>query len=200
MTTVAILLCGLQTVQADRYGSLHLGLSIPATAQLTLPSGAAPQIDLKKGAAMGVAFGYHLTDQVRLEAEMGYQTASLSKFDFDLSQRGLKGNARSFSFLGSAYFDFTNSTTITPYIGAGVGLARVKIDDARFISPETRDPVNEGATVFACQLGLGASYHLTPEVNWDLGYRYYATAELPLEQADMSHASHNLYAGLRFAF
>ena len=200
MTAALVLLSGLQTVQAESYASLQLGLAYPAVARLTYPGGETAHRDLYPGAAVSAAVGFHLTERVRLEGELGYQTTPLSKFAFALEPHNRRGDARRFSVLGSAYYDLHNPTPFTPYIGGGLGVAWVVIDDAQVRSGATAEAVTERTTVFAYQLGLGASYHLTPEVKLDLGYRYYATAELPLEQADMSHASHNLYAGLRFAF
>jgi len=200
MAAALVLLSGLQTAQAESYASLQLGLAYPAVARLTFPGGETAHLDLHPGAAVSAAVGFHLTDRVRLEGELGYQTTPLSKFAFAIEPRNLRGDASRFSVLGSAYYDFHNRTPVTPYVGGGLGLARVAIDEANFRDGATTAASKESATVFAYQLGLGASYPLTPEVNLDLGYRYSATAKLPLEQADLSHASHNLYAGLRFAF
>lgn len=200
LTAALVLLGGLQTAQAESYASLRLGLAYPGAARLTFPRGETAHLDLHPGAAVSAAVGFHLTEQIRLEGELGYQTAPLSKFDFALEPRNLRGDARRFAVLGSAYYDFRNSTPFTPYIGAGLGLARVAIDDAHFRDGATAPAVTERTTVLAYQLGLGASYPLAAAVNLDLSYRYFASAELPLEQADLGHACHNLYAGLRFAF
>lgn len=84
------------------------------------------------------------------------------------------------SLFFNAYYDFKNSTSFTPYIGAGVGLAFVgaKVSvDGHIETPGFSDTWSDSLgkktrTNFAWNVGLGCAYALNDTVSIDLGYRY----------------------------
>ena len=86
-----------------------------------------------------------------------------------------------FVFLANAYFDLGTWWCVTPFIGAGVGTARVSIADFS----DTGDFINGGAQFhsldyagqaskwnFAWATHAGLAYRVTPSVTLELAYSY----------------------------
>lgn len=133
----------------------------------------------------------------RLEAAVGYQTNDIERTpggdvddDEDVSLSIL-------SFMANGYIDFgMPGSVIEPYVMAGAGIADVT---------RSEEGENEGDTVFAYQLGAGVGFTAIPNVVLDLGYRYFATAdvtfdEIPPDEIDATVSSHNIMAGVRVNF
>ena len=78
----------------------------------------------------------------------------------------------------------------TPYLGGGLGWANVEFDDG------AKDDDN----VFAYQVGGGLALEMMPLVTFDLGYRYFGTADPNIFGADVDYDSHNIMAGVRIGF
>ena len=140
--------------------------------------------------ALGIDGGMY-----RVEGAVGYQTNDVEvdpegPVDEDISVSIL-------SFLANGYIDIGMSgSVVEPYVMAGAGVATVTLSD---------EGVDEGSTAFAYQFGAGVGIQATPNVVLDLGYRYFATAdvtydELPEEEIDVTVASHNIMAGVRVGF
>lgn len=110
------------------------------------------------GYVLGAVIGTELTENLRIEGELSYEDGSGEyegkggSTDFDVS---------TLSLLGNAWVDFDTGSGLNPYVGGGVGVARVSIDDG--IS-------DESDTGFAYQVGFGARFGRAEE--FDLGYRY----------------------------
>ncbi len=104
------------------------------------------------------------------------------------------------SIMVNAYYDFNTNTPITPYVGAGIGYARVdvKLEEAGF--KHTKKSNN-----FAWQLGAGVAYEIDEHVAVDLGYRFADAGEvkdhtLPGEKYKMKAMNHEILLGARYSF
>ena len=88
-------------------------------------------------------------------------------------------------FLANAYFDLGTWWCITPFIGAGVGTARVTIANFQDSGVATLFPAEPGVNPslvsaangsgkwnFAWALHAGLGYKVTPDVTIELGYSY----------------------------
>lgn len=108
----------------------------------------------------GAVIGTSLSETVRIEGELSYLGAPGDEecfgkcvvTDFDIS---------TLTLLGNAWVDFDAGTGLKPYVGGGLGLARVSIDSG----------FSEGGdTGLAYQIGLGARFGARDQ--FDIGYRY----------------------------
>jgi opacity protein-like surface antigen len=85
-------------------------------------------------------------------------------------------------FMANAYIDLGTWWCVTPFIGAGIGMARTTIHDFRdnghvFFSDGTHAPsVAYGATTstwnFAWAIHAGLAYKATQNVTFEIAYRY----------------------------
>lgn len=131
--------------------------------------------DLKGAMSLGAGVGYQMNNYLRADFTADYwfksdfrgQTSDFTTVSTDTSSYS------ALLLLANAYVDLGTYNRITPYIGAGIGGARVKWDDLRneFTGVDDR---HEGAKNwrFAYALMAGASYCLTSNLHLDAGYRY----------------------------
>jgi opacity protein-like surface antigen len=113
----------------------------------------------------------------------------------------LDGDVTALSFLVNGYYDIPTGSNFTPFITAGIGLARVDVNDLTV--PGLRmAPFNGDDTVLAGQVGAGVSYALNEKLNVDLKYRYFMTDNLEFSRGNTLDGltSHNVYLGVRYSF
>jgi opacity protein-like surface antigen len=77
--------------------------------------------------------------------------------------------------LANAYVDIFTWRGITPYVGAGIGVASVSIDDFKDVNVPNDGVAfanSHSETNFAWAVHAGLSYEVTPSMVVDLAYRY----------------------------
>jgi opacity protein-like surface antigen len=144
------------------------------------------KVEYKTGFAVRGALGLD-ADMYRLEGEIGYQVN-------DVDGEEEVEDVSILSFMANGYVDFeSQGSALTPYVMAGLGVANVDFDS---IEGDGQDD-----TVFAYQLGAGIAYQATPNVQLDLGYRYFATSDVEVEdgEIELDIDTHNIMAGVRVA-
>ena len=199
------LLMAMPAFAADQglYAEVGAGLALLRDSDLTdsTAPGFVLETDFDNGylvnAALGTKFG-----AARVEGEISYQ-----KNDFDSASiagipgsAALSGDVSSLAFLMNGYFHFGGNATFSPFITAGLGAAKVEVNDLTVVG-SVLPPVSDDDTVFAYQLGAGVDLKLNDAVTVDFKYRYFATSDPELfitGKAEIS--SHNLMAGVRCTF
>lgn len=183
------------------------------------------------GGALAVGYNFAPRHSIPVRAELEYALFSEAKgkgshAEYDmgtLDVYGLKQKHQIHTLFVNAYYDITNETVFTPYIGAGVGMAFVRTKaEANFNDYGTGDDWSLSGsssrktnTNFAWNIGAGVSWELNQQVSLDLGYRFAglgkvksnsATLHAPDgQQADIKAETKNLYMhqvalGVRFSF
>lgn len=112
---------------------------------------------------------------VRGEFEFGYKHGIKDNYtDAEGVANGatsiLKADIETYMF--NLYYDIDTGTKLTPYVGAGIGLAHIDAKSSYDHPGAAYSHVNESDTKFAWQLSAGAAYALTDNLAVDLGYRY----------------------------
>ena len=187
----------------DWYGRIDVGVSVDGAADISsnVPLGGDAPLD---DAALGaLALGFARDDGWRVELE-------LSRREHDLAAAALLdpgGSVEATALLVNLYRDFGDGRVI-PYLGFGLGLASVDLQ-AGFTPPLSPAVVDDTDVTFAFQIAGGVSVSLSPTIDLDLGYRYFAAPgfegngtappliSIPVD-ADLSH--HALTLGARFDF
>lgn len=205
--TLAVMAAGpvLAAEKDGPYVSGHVGMAMPSDATLTAP-GVSLDVDYDSGLAINLALGYR-TGPMRLEGEIGYQksdvddltvsVAGLGSVNFKSAGIPFSADVKTTSLLLHAYYDFQNASAFTPYITAGLGMAKVK---ASFDSPGFGISWSDSDTVFAYQIGVGFEYAINQTVSLDARYRYFATSDPSFDTTDAEFSSHNLMLGARIKF
>ena len=101
----------------------------------------------------------------------------------------------------NAYYDIDTGTKFTPYVGGGIGYAKLKGS----ISNGGVKLASDSDTNFAWQLGAGIAYAVNKNISVDFGYRYTDMGDLtaniyPTEKFKIDVDSHELLLGVRYTF
>lgn len=183
-------------------------------------SNSSPLVDVKSsydpGWAVAAAAGYGFGNGLRVEGEIGYRQVSLDKLavrnDGGLGAAlglgslngvttNVEGDETALSFMANAWYDVKTGTPFTPYVGGGVGLARVGLNN---VSVAGITLVDDEDTAFAYQLGAGVAYALTESVSLTLDYRFFSVVDATFTDVSGSFGSefhsHNVMVGARFGF
>ena len=135
--------------------------------------------DLGTGSAFGFSVGKYLTDSFRLELEAIKRTgyaydARYTAFPTFTEEAKIQTEAL---FINS-FYDFQpfslKSTSITPYLGGGVGISRNKMGtDVRHSNGVPIQAI-DGDTIsqFAYKLSAGTLVSLTEQLSLDVNYQY----------------------------
>jgi OmpA-OmpF porin, OOP family len=135
------------------------------------------------GFAISGAVGRYFTNNIRGELEVGY-----SKADYDnISGTGtityngttytatgsddIDGSASMFTGLANAYYDFDTGSGITPYVGAGLGLVRLK-DEVNSVGTLTLD-YSDSSTKLAGALHAGFNADMDNGMTAGLSYKFF---------------------------
>ena len=125
--------------------------------------------------AYGVAYPVG-DNKVRAELEYGYNgKVKFSDSDTIYDHKyELSSETKSQSLMANMYFDFNTGTAFTPYIGAGLGYARLKNTISGDISGQIKysNSISKSSNNFAWNVGAGVSYAVNRDVDIDLSYRY----------------------------
>ena len=197
--------------EKNRWPHWYIGVqgSIPFLEEtdVTLNNTAIGDLDFDAGYGIGGVLGYtpktghKIVDQLRFEGEYYFRS---NDFDELNAQTGassqLSGDIDSKSIMFNTYYDFETGTTLSPYLGGGLGVTEIEIDAPTLA-------LNDEDTVFAYQLMAGVSWApqnlLNTELN--LGYRYLDASDPSFTTdagatLDHQYEHHSIEAGARFRF
>lgn len=124
------------------------------------------------GGALAVGYDFWSQYQLPIRAELEFAMRGNNK-ENDSNEFGsfqYKYNAS--TLMANFYYDFRNESAFTPYVGAGVGLAFIGVDNKMDIGGVRIVRDDETFTNFAFNLGAGVAYSFTDNLAVDLGYRY----------------------------
>jgi opacity protein-like surface antigen len=135
----------------------------------------------------GLGLGYKFNDWFRADVTGEYRGSANfhgsdnTTFNGGVGVDNYTASKSEWVFLANAYFDLGTWWCITPYIGAGVGTANVKIANFRddgftyiggALNNSTAYADDASKWNFAWALHAGLTYKVTQSMSIDLGYRY----------------------------
>lgn len=95
----------------------------------------------------------------------------------------------------NAYYDLNKDGALQPFVGAGVGLARVKVNGG---------PYHDRDTDFAYQLKAGLGLRLSDQVTGEIAHRYVGAPDLKFRntpaEAKGDFRTQAVSVGLRYRF
>ena len=131
----------------------------------------------------GIGAGYKFNDWMRADITGEYRgKANFHGSDHVTFNGGegvdnYSGSKSEWVFLANAYLDLGTWWCVTPYVGAGVGMANVRIhgfrdDGFNNFGISTAYAADADKWNFAWAAHAGITYKVTQSMNIDLGYRY----------------------------
>jgi len=159
----------------------------------------------------GVGFGITLGrsfDQFRGELEYSSRKNDIKSHSLNggATLPGSKGEAKSDAFMLNGYYDIDTNSAFVPYLGAGIGMAKVKFDD--FGVAAIPDVLNDNESQFAYQFMAGGEYRFADTWGLFAEYRYFATADVDVNTSSatggvsnsIAYKTNNILVGARFRF
>ena len=144
-----------------------------------------------------VALGAALkTNAGTLRAEIEYnknETAEKSFYNI------ISGEVDTQSLMLNAYYDIDTGTKLSPYIGAGIGYAKVEGKLTENISGHQYQSSMDDNT-FAWQVGTGLGYAITENITIDAGYRYMDYGSFDEGFSELDTNAHEIHLGARYTF
>jgi opacity protein-like surface antigen len=119
----------------------------------------------------GIEAGYNVNNNFRASLSMDYTPSYKAKDNNTATTVTTK--VKSFVTMINLYADITNYNGVTPYLTAGLGVARNKTNTTTFSDALSGITIN-GATKTnaAFKVGFGAKYAVNGDVDLDIRYQY----------------------------
>jgi opacity protein-like surface antigen len=157
--------------------------------------------DVKSGPQGAIAWGSSIGANWRAEIALGYRS---QKVDSALTSNvgvfaASGGKVKALSLDLNGYYDFPVSGPVKPYLGAGVGVAQVKIDDGL---------LDDKGDALTLQAMAGASVAVSPRISLFAEARYQYTGSIKVKTTSPSGERNEkltmtapaALVGARFAF
>jgi opacity protein-like surface antigen len=202
----AMLLLSATAAQAANglYIEGNIGGSFPQEVDIS-GEGLTGEADLKNVLVYGGAVGYRL-NELRVEANVSYRNPDIDSVTISGTTLDGAGDVGALTGMINAYYDANLGLPVRPFVGAGIGIARVNIDS----DPSAVLRVDDDDTAFAWNLMAGVSYDVTNQVTVSAGYRYLHIGDLEFNASisglgsgtleAKGFASHEVLVGVRYNF
>ncbi len=140
----------------------------------------------------------------RLEAELAYLRSSVDTHTVT-GLGSLDGTGTRSALIGfaNAYYDLAMTENARIFLGGGIGIANVGLNDQG--TAPTGTVLNSSATAFAWNLTSGVNLALSSNLDFELGYRYLRIENAGLTAVDgtsnsVDSSDHIVFAGVRYKF
>ncbi|KCZ98951.1 OmpA family protein, partial [Hyphomonas polymorpha PS728] len=163
---------------------------------------------------LSVGLGYGFANGLRLEGVLGQRGG-----DLDVPN-GINGTLTGATAAPAGYasvtdlmvnglYDFNKGGSIQPYIGLGVGGARVdaKASNRTFAAGAAANGFSDKASGIAYQGLLGVGFKLSERLTMDVGYKYFTVEDLNFDgkagtagSYDVDYQDHTATLGVRYSF
>lgn len=152
--------------------------------------------DIGWAALIGIGHGYG--NGFRTEFEIGYRRNAVDS----ISGTEASGDMAAWSFMANVLYDVPVAARVRPFLGAGLGVARVS---ANGISPVSSSRIDDTDTAFAWQAIAGLAYPVTDRTEATLSYRYFSVPDAGWRtdagaSVDSRYETHAIMAGFRYSF
>lgn len=160
------------------------------------------------GAALGARLGQRgAAGRWRVEGELSFASNDVDAHRLrGVPLAGPTGDLESMSVMLNALLDFGTGGRLTPYLGAGIGVAEIQASG--FGAAASPAVLDDEDTVLAYQLIAGAGYGISPNAELFAEYRWFATDDPALRTSvatgsvdtAIEYRISKFLAGVRFNF
>lgn len=171
-------------------GDVGVGLNQMSSLRSTLQptnalGGAAPVVstayaNIGDSAIIGIGAGYQFNNWFRADATMEYRSSAAYRKGMTYTAfcanpfclDTYTANVSTAAFMLNGYVDLGTWAGVTPYLGAGVGLANHRMKGLTDVGAGLGYANDSSKTNFAWALMAGLGYNVTQNLKIDMGYRY----------------------------
>lgn len=183
------------------YIAVQAGISVLPDSDFAYTSIRTQEASFDTGYGMSIKFGTQV-DQLRIEAQVQYAENDLDEVVANGTNNNASGELAVTALTANAVWVMAPREDFHPYVGAGVGVADLSINNAQLPNSVF---IDDSDTVFAYQFIAGVELAMSPQVAVYAGYHYLATSDPEFETADgdtlrTEYSAHRIAAGLRYSF
>nr|WP_321524645.1 outer membrane protein [uncultured Cohaesibacter sp.] len=147
---------------------------------------------INNGWLAGIGAGYYFTDQLRGDITLDYHGKAKYSGDAICTNVGCNALAATtetvkfsaWTLMLNGYYDFGHWNSITPYVGAGAGVAYLRATDYNSSDPTTQIFGNHSKFNFAWNVMAGAAFDISDRMKLDANYRL-----MSFGRAETGHSS-----------
>lgn len=196
---------GLNLVQKQTFNIYGAGLGVDDGARIS-------KAEFSPGWLGGLNAGYAFENGLRPELDFSYRSNGFNKLDRDPvllfpggRTKDVGGKETVSAGLFNLWYDFKLGTQWRPYIGAGIGYAKLKVDSSHWDSTNLH---GDSDSVTAYQGGAGLAFVYDEHWSTSLDYRYFATERgefdildnVPDTRVKTKYRAHSVMLGLQYRF
>jgi len=145
-----------------------------------------------------VSFGYKFLSNWRTELEYAYRNTDVTRTQ---ASGAASGEATANTLMWNVLYDFEGFGQVTPYIGAGLGMINLDLENVTPLAGGSSIDTDEND--FAYQGILGANFDVSENLDLFAQYQYLAS-ELDFStsagSSDVDYDAHTVFVGLRYLF
>jgi outer membrane protein OmpA-like peptidoglycan-associated protein len=160
---------GVASATEGWYGRADVGYSVDGEIDLDT-TGASSSRDLESDWMGALGLGYAFDNGFRVDGEVSTRFNNIEP----VGRPGFFGRANVWAAMLNGYYDFNREGSIQPYVGVGVGAARI---DVGLAEHSTFTSIDDSDTALAYQGMAGVSVDLSDQLALDVGYRYFTIPE-----------------------
>ena len=158
---------------------------------------------------LNVALGTKVNENMRVEFEIAYRDEDTADESYAYETGGFLYGGQddislsTMSYMINGYYDFYNQSSLTPYVGLGLGLAEVKYENEWWEDSPMgilSGKWKASKTKFVWNVAAGLSYKINEKTSLDLGYRYVDYGSFSKEESKFETKANEFSLGVRFAF
>lgn len=173
MAVLCFLLGAADAVAQTYYIGLRGGYNHPHESDVETQGPTALDATLEPSGMAAAAFGFEWVDGWRFEGEVTWRRSDFDSID---NVTVTNGRAEIYAPMFNLYYGLRKDAAVNPYLGAGVGLARLAIEDLA-VGGATVDDFGGGP---AWQGMAGVDLALSDSWKLSLEYRYFAVDKVKL--------------------
>ncbi len=187
---------GVASATEGWYGRVDLGRSLGGEAE----ADGGPSVQLETDWSQHAGLGYAFDNGFRLEGEIGHR---FNQLELGGPADVVDGDIHAWSAMANLFYDFLRGGDVEPYIGVGVGAARLNgnyTDSLGF-------GIDDQDTTLAYQGLVGVAVSMGENFDVDIGYRYFVapggtfgTHGGPPAELDVDYEHQAVTVGLRYQF
>ncbi len=200
LTTAAlsVLAIPMTTMAADDsfYIKANFGLGMAMDTDVdNMPDNAGTaKVTYDAGWAASAAVGYDFAGPMRTDFEYLWQKNDVDTLSYKNQYGNFnEGDFKTQAFMLNGYYDVDTVSPWTPYVGGGIGWAKLDLNTPGLPSGDYDD-------VFAYQFIGGVAYAVTTQLSLDAQYRFIGSGDASINGADYNMHSNNLMLGVGYSF
>ena len=181
------------------YGGAQAGMFLPLESAVTLdPAGILGRLTYNPGIVLAAVAGYEFANGMRGEAELNFRRVTSDKLYGSGAPVQVNADIHSFGVMANAYYDFRTRTAVTPFIGAGLGLAVATFGRGSSGGTTLWDSGQDRSLAYQGVAGFALA--LNDRVLLDFAYHHYGTSPLHFDTLRSQYKGINLATGIRYRF